>query len=397
MKTSLFHEGWGDIWYIIGQEIRAIKSDRGVVIFFFLVPLIYPFLYASFYNTEVVQESKMVVVDQDNSSLSREYTRRVDASPEVKVVSVTPNLHEARTELMQKNAYGIAVIPPDFSHNLSTSKQTSVALYSDLSSILYYKCYMMALNDVSLSMGRELTAAEEYGVSKAATQIMVRPIENESISFYNPQSGFASFMLPGIVMLILQQSMLLGVCMLAATARERNDKHYLIPPSLSHYRGALVVMLGKSIVYMVVYFVNCLWALVIIPYILRIPLLGSPLEMIVFVGSYMVTLTFFSLSLSLWVRRREDIIIYLVFTSVIFFFLIGISWPWHAIPPFWKALSYFIPSTIGAQGYIALNSMGASLRAVTPQLHTLWLQGIIYFLIAATGYRIQYRRAQRNL
>ena len=46
-------------------------KDAGVMIFFFLVPFVYPLLYSFIYNNEVVHEVKMVVVDQSDSYLSR--------------------------------------------------------------------------------------------------------------------------------------------------------------------------------------------------------------------------------------------------------------------------------------------------------------------------------------
>ena len=91
-RLSLLHTDTKAIWQ---TEINAIKGDAGVLLFFFFVPIVYPFLYAAFYNTEVVEEAKLVMVDEDNSALSREYIRRVDASQEVDVVAVVPTIEMA--------------------------------------------------------------------------------------------------------------------------------------------------------------------------------------------------------------------------------------------------------------------------------------------------------------
>ena len=77
------------------------------MIFFFLVPFVYPLLYSFIYNNEVVHEAKMVVVDQSDSYLSREFTRRVNATPDVEVVGVCPDMAEAKKMLDEKKAYGI--------------------------------------------------------------------------------------------------------------------------------------------------------------------------------------------------------------------------------------------------------------------------------------------------
>ena len=75
----IIKEGLLDTFYIWKDELRNVFKDAGVMIFFFLVPFVYPLLYSFIYNNEVVHEAKMVVVDQSDSYLSREFTRRVNA------------------------------------------------------------------------------------------------------------------------------------------------------------------------------------------------------------------------------------------------------------------------------------------------------------------------------
>ena len=78
----IIKEGLLDTFYIWKDELRNVFKDAGVMIFFFLVPFVYPLLYSFIYNNEVVHEAKMVVVDQSDSYLSREFTRRVNATPD---------------------------------------------------------------------------------------------------------------------------------------------------------------------------------------------------------------------------------------------------------------------------------------------------------------------------
>ena len=119
-------EKLSDIHYIWLTELKAIFADQGVMIFFFLVPLIYPLLYAAFYNNEVVRDAKLVFVDEDNSRLSREYIRRIDATPDVEVVKILPTLEEANEMLRRKEAYGVVLISKDFSNPAQANKRHSI-------------------------------------------------------------------------------------------------------------------------------------------------------------------------------------------------------------------------------------------------------------------------------
>lgn len=89
-------EGFQDTLYIWAKEIRNVFHDEGVLIFCILVPLGYPLLYSWIYNNEVVRDVPVAIVDMDHTALSREYIRKVDASPDVKVAYYCNSLEEAQ-------------------------------------------------------------------------------------------------------------------------------------------------------------------------------------------------------------------------------------------------------------------------------------------------------------
>lgn len=57
--------------------------------------------------------------------------------------------------LDRKEAYGILYFPIEFSKNLHTGKQTMVPLYCDMSSLLFYKAFLLAATEVSLDLGKK--------------------------------------------------------------------------------------------------------------------------------------------------------------------------------------------------------------------------------------------------
>ena len=56
-------ESINDTCFIWRQELKRMFKDEGVIIFFIVVPLLYPLLYSWIYNNEVVHEVPVVVVD----------------------------------------------------------------------------------------------------------------------------------------------------------------------------------------------------------------------------------------------------------------------------------------------------------------------------------------------
>lgn len=390
----IIKEGIQDTFFIWKEELKNVFKDSGVLIFFFLVPFIYPLLYAFIYDNEVVHEAKMVVVDQSDSYLSRDFTRKVDATADVKVVAVYRDMDEAKKRMDEKEAYGILYFPAEFSKNLNTGKQANVSLYSDMSSLLFYKAFLLAATEVSLEMGRELRSRTNPASTDKLQDILVEPIPYESVAIFNSQNGFASFLVPAILILVIQQTLILGIGMLGGTAREKNRFHSLVPIS-RHFNGTLRIVLGKSLTYIVLYIIVCIWVLAIVPKLFSLPQVGEPWTVMLFVLPYLFACIFLSISLSGFMTSRESPMLVFVFTSVILLFISGVSWPKEAIPSFWRVIGYAFPSTPGIQGFIRINTSGATLNEVAQEYHTLWIQAGVYFITSCLIYRYQIIRSRK--
>ncbi len=376
--------------------MRNVFRDEGVMIFFFLVPFVYPLLYSFIYNNEVVHEAKMVVVDQSDSYLSREFTRRVNATPDVEVVGLCADMAEAKAMLDEKRAYGILLFSPDFSKELHEGRQATVSLYCDMSALLFYKAFLLSATEVSLDMGKELRMRNSPSSTDEMDRITVDPIPYESVALFNSPNGFASFLVPAILILVLQQTLILGIGMLGGTAREKNRFNSLVPIS-RHFSGTLRIVFGKSLTYILLYVVVCIWVLAIVPRVFSLPQVGEPLTILLFLLPYLFACIFLSMTLSGFMTSREAPMLVFVFTSVLLLFISGVSWPEAAVPPFWKVVGYLFPSTPGIQGFIRINTAGASLYEVAHEYRVLWIQAGVYFILACVIYRYQILRSRKML
>ena len=217
----LFREAVSDTFFIWRKEAGRVVRDQGVLIFFILVPVLYPLLYAFIYTGETVREVPAVVVDGANTALSRDFVRRVDASPDVKVVARTGNMEEAKELMRRTKAYGIIRIPDDFSRKVNRMQQAYVGLYCDMSGLLYYKALLTACTDVSLDMNTELQIKRMGNTTVRQDEVSTAPLLYESVALFNPTNGFASFLIPAVLMLVIQQTLLLGIGLINGSARER--------------------------------------------------------------------------------------------------------------------------------------------------------------------------------
>lgn len=389
-------QGIYDLFYIWKEEFRTTFRDQGVLIFFVLVPLVYPLIYAFIYTNETIREVPTVVVDNTRSSLSREYLRKVDASPEVNIVSYCADMEEAKLALKDRKAYGIIYIPESFSSDIATGKQTQVSLFCDMSSLLYYKSLLLANTEVSLDMNAEIKMERAGNSTDRQDEITAYPIAYQDVALYNPTNGFAAFLIPAVLMLVIQQTLLLGIGLSAGTAREQNRFKDLVPIN-KHYNGTLRIVMGKGLSYFMVYALVSVYVLCVVPWLFSLNRIAIPGELTLFILPYLAACIFFSMTASIAIRNRETCMLLFVFTSVPLLFLSGISWPSAAMPDFWRYFSYIFPSTFGINGYVRINSMGATLNEVSFEYRALWLQAGIYFITTCIVYRWQIMQSRKHV
>lgn len=376
------------------KELKTILQDRGILMLFVLVPLVYPIMYTYIYNDEVVRDTPMTVVDKDGSALSRELIRRIDATQEVSIVGVHPQSAYAEESVLRGQSYGYLVIPRGFERRLYTGEQAPVDLECELSGMLHYKNLMLGTNLAAIEMGHWLQ--EEAGVVRGGAQdnASVVPAPNTSVALFNASEGYASFLIPVVLVLIIQQTMLLGVGMLSGTHRERNpNRRLLSPEELDEYPRIMRILLGKSSAYMMLYIVLSVWVLMVVPLIFRIPGLPLAWSSLLFLLLFLLASTYFSLFFACFIPTRESSILLLAFTSVIFMFLSGVVWPVGAMPSIWQKVSWLIPSTPASHIMVALSTMGADIRLLSNDILALSIQIVSYALLSLGGYWWMHHRS----
>ncbi len=382
MKTML------DILKIWHNETATVMRDKGILIFILFVPLAYPLLYSYVYTNEVVRDVPVAVVDEEDSSLSREFIRKVDASPDVSVLYRCHDMEEAEDLVRRQKVYGVIRIPSTFERDIWKGEQTYVGLYCDMCSMLYYKALMLTASNVSLEMNKDIKTERHLPSTTDREEEIIRtPIEYDYVALYNPQSGFAAFLIPPVLMLIIQQTLLLGIGMSAGDTRER--WHGSMVDFHRAYKNPLGIVIGKASFYFPLYILLGIYMFTFVTRSFALPQLSGYGTYIAFLTPFLLASIFLAMVLSFFIYRREDCIMVLVFLSVPLLFLSGISWPGSAIPTFWKYVSWLFPSTFGINGYVRIQGMGARLGDVAFEWRGLWIQAGCYFLLAVTLYHRQ--------
>lgn len=365
-------------------ELQRIFRDPGVVVIFIVATLAYPLIYKALYWNEQINDVPVAVVDLSNSPQSREFLHRWNASPDIKLTHTCSSMAEAEQLLRNQKVHGIIYFPRDFERQLADPLgQAHISLFCDMSSFLYMKAIYLSCNQVMLESMRniQIDRYEQMGMDKEFAWSLVQDAPYHETALFTPTGGYGSFLIPAVLVLILHQTLLFGICMLGGTAREENEESY-----------TFTSLLGRAGACFLTYFGLAAILLGFFPRLFGIPHIGAIDDILLLIVPYLLAIIFFSLCVSVFIRNRESGLVLLISTSLIFLFMAGISWPKEMIPDAWRYLSYFIPYTWGAHAFIHINSMGATLSQVTREFIALWVLTGAYGVLASVLFYIRKER-----
>jgi ABC-2 type transport system permease protein len=290
---------------------------------------------------------------------------------------------------------GIYLIPADFGTNLNRMQQGTVSVYCDMALMLTYKAIYQTAMAVASEMGAEIQTKLAGNYTNREDLITTSPLEVKDVPMFNPQGGYGTSVLPAVLMLIIQQTLALGIGLAAGTARERNRYSDLVPIHKC-YGGVGRIISGKALCYLMVYAVMSTYLTMVVPRWFHFLQLAAWQDLMALLVPYLLACVFFGMTVSCLVHYRENVILLMVFVSVPLLFMSGVSWPQSAIPGYWQGVSWLFPSTFGIRAYVRMNSMGATLGDVMFEVRCLWLQAAAYFGTACLVYGAQVRLTRRH-
>lgn len=386
-----------NILSVIIEEYKRLLKDSGVLLIFLGAALLYPLLYGVVYLNETIHDMPIAVVDLSNSVHSRTLIRNIDATPDLKVTHTFSNMEEVKDAFYKRKIHGVVYIPADYSEKINKMQQATISTYSDMSSFLYYRTMALGTNFAVLEMGDnvKMERLNAMGIVGKDAEVAATPFTYEPVILFNQTMGYASFLLPALLILVLHQTLFFGIGMSAGTAREENTFHELTP--INSGRSVFHVVIGKALCYFSWYIVVATYVLGVIPKLFNLPHIGNPLDLATMITPFLLAVIFFSMTLSVFIHNRETGFVVFLFTSLILLFLSGSSWPMSSVHSFWRTFSLLFPSTFGINGYIKINSMGATISQIDREYIGLWVQAGFYFITTLVVYRWQIVDSRKRL
>jgi len=353
---------------------RMILADSTALMLLIASAILYSFFYPSAYSGEVPTRIPIVVVDMDHSGASRSLITKLSALQQAETVARLPSPQEALRWLDDRRASAIVVIPEGFERHVLRGEQGTVALYGNGAYLLRSSTALAGIGAAMGALGRE--AATDQAMALGAPALP--PLAMIPRPLFNTREGYGSAVFPGVTFIIVHQTLLMGLALLAGTMRESQGPLAFSPGGL----------LGIALAFFVIGCGNVAYYTGFVFWFQDMPrAAGSIGALLVATALFVAATVAAALALASFVKTRERPIQLWIITSVPIYFLAGLSWPVEATPGWLAMVARSLPTTPGIHLMVGINQMGASLAEQKAELFNLAALILLYGAIAVFRYR----------
>ena len=386
-----------EIIRIAHYEYRSIIRSLSILLVMGGGVFVYGLLYNYMYSPNVLREVPIMVVDESHTPLSRHYIRLLDASPQVLVKEVVSNIPQAQEQLKRGKIMGIICLPKDFEAKLGRGEESVFVTYNTTLSFLTYEAIMEASSGAMLELDGSLRLKQVVFLNADVVQPVTntRSIQVQGFTLYNESGGYATYLIPSVLMVIIFQTMLMVISMRCGKENEQRMKPLLcVTHHDTSWGMSASIIVGKSVVYVGFYALFSIFLVGFLPLLFNLPHLAKPLLLVQILVPYMFATAFFGLSCKHLFKDSDAPLLLIAFFSVGLLFLSGISWPLELMPWPWHLLHCLIPAPVGILAFVKANSMGADMSDISREMMLLWGQCIVYFGVACWAYHTIFKQAK---
>ncbi len=375
-------------WEIIKDEFKTFINDKGVMLIMIVGVVLYSIFYSIPYSSEVIKDVPIAVMDLDNSFYSREFLQKLDSTDAIKIKLKSENLEKIQKEFFKSNIKAYLIIPRDFSKNISRGKQSHISLYADSSYLIIYKQVVSGTISTAVSYGAKIEVGKllKSGVPKQMAMALKEPFIIVDNPLFNPAGGYATYVYPIILILILHQTLLIGVGLMLGQKRE------LKIPYCKICKNEAMSLFARATFYVGLYLIYSIAYFLVYPLVLNYPMAYNIVPLFIFLTMMFYAVIFFAHAISCMFKSREAALLLFVVTSLVFIFLPGLIWPKESIPEIINFFAYLIPATSGIDAIIKINQMGATFIQVQKDFYILLFLCIFYFIMAVQCLKTDYSK-----
>jgi len=360
-------------WPMLQKEFLQMRRDRLTLAMMVVLPAVQLVLFGYAIRTEV-RHLPTVVWDGSRTQESRALIDAIRNTGNFDVTAMVDGRGAVEEKLQRGDAAAALIIPPDFATDIKRGRTASAQLIVDAADPLSSQAALSGASAAALAHGATLVQAPPPPLD-----LRVRP-------WYNPALRSETYIVPGLIGVLLSLTMILVMSMAIVRERERGTLEQLIVTPI----GKPSLMLGKILPFVLVGYTQMTVILILAKLIFHVPLRGSLVELYLITSGFIIANLGVGLLVSTVVRTQAQAM------QASFFFLMpnillsGFMFPRAAMPLAAQWLGLLLPLTYYLEVLrgILLKDVGITM---------LWRQTLVLVAFAALLIALSVRRFSKTI
>lgn len=328
---------------LIKREFTRFFKDSTLISVFILAPIVYALLIAMVYRNGKVADLPILVVDEDNTPLSSQLVDMLQESEKLKIVKLKYDDRFSEEELIKSKSIAAIVIPDRFEADILQKKYPEINTFINTTNLLTANLASGAIQTTigTFNAGIEISSLKKRGMGSTQASQNYEPFKTNYIRLYNPSANYFTYMWPGMLAVVLQQILLLGLAVSFAREFEQNT---FASQLVERTKSSLTMILAKVIPFWI------MSVFVVLMYYGFHKLFHAPMPyqlwpFILNTALFVVAVSMLGIFLSLLFKDSLRATQILMLMAAPAFIIGGYSWPLEAMPRGIQIFANMIPLT----------------------------------------------------
>ena len=363
---------------IATKELIHMVRDRMTFVSLLSVTIGYVIVFGYAINPDP-RHIPTIVVDHDKSEFSRLYKAALQQSVYLEIDQRQLTSDQASEMLRKAQTSVVVEIPPDFTRNLLRGLPAQILVEADATDPVSLNGAITSTGEVARQTAAHLLRKD--GIE--ATFTGEPKLEVRVQRRFNPQGEQTFFIIPGLVGMILNVSLLVMTATSITKEKEQGSMEFLLVTPTEPWE----MIVGKIIPTFLVGVVQVSIILAIAFLLFKLPLTGDPLALIALLLAYGITTLSVGILISSAAMSQMQAMQLSFFYFLPSILLSGFMFPYSGMPKWAQIISQGLPLT-----YFVRGSRGVFLKEFTlvdmwPHLWPIMLAGLVFGLLAVKSYR----------
>lgn len=364
---------------LVGREFKLFFQNKVLMMLFIGAPILYGVLVGSVYEKGKVTDLPIIVVDEDRSAMSKKLIEMFNENEVIQVAQVLNSTLNSRAAALAIEAPCVVLIPKGFESGILVKRYPELTVFVDASNTLTANFASSSINvcAATLKAGIQIQALQKQGMPAAIAQSQYEPFKTTFVKENIRSGNYLYFMLPGVLLTVFQQVLLLGLALTFSAEFENGSFKELV----KKMRNPLGLILVKITPY-VLMSVGILLLYYGFSVYYRLPLHSSIGTFSLATLLFILAVCFIGILGSILLPSQLKATEVLMVVATPSFILSGFTWPLSQMPVWVQYIANVIPLTHYLKIYRILFVEHGGIERILNPMAALAITSIICLILA---------------